>query len=982
MICRPGPFAVRFPRDAAARGRGRAGRPVSVRGPLRRVEARMGRESRFPATKAVLIPLGRSLQRNSAAPDYFASPRAVVAAVAEPAGTGDLYLKDRLYLGYQEKANLLEVISYNEDAGRFEFQVVTDYRPGGTPRIAYANRTLCVACHQNAAPIFSRAVWDETNANPRVAALLAAQRKDFHGIPVDRGVDVPNAIDDATLRANGFAAYQLLWNDGCGGNDLPAVTCRAGLFAALLQYRLSGQQQFDRADASYRDKVAARVSEAARLQWPGGLAIGNPDLPNRNPVPAEAPVSPPIAARDGAGLVEVAAAFDPLLPRPPLEVWRVAGPDDVARLVIGLADFIAESDVERLDAALIERAQALGAARRTYRAACKVDPARTSHGSQRVEFRCTSSSTRADRGVTLEGRVFVAGESVSRGTIDRLEIDGQPPLRDLDLDAGRIDVRGAQRVAVLTPLSGHVHARGADGNALLRLELRWGDRDGTASLVVLDDFASARNAIDTLVRESLAGKFDGFDALAFRRARLMPALLTRLGAARRGVVLPRRLRHAVRSRRTRRQYGSAAARASNPSPPPRTPASIAIARNAISARNGRHRISCSGMPTKWRPRSGTARRGSTFDSACGAAHLTPAPRPRCRRKSHSADSSSRTPRGAMATRCRASCSRRTKGCKPKRATDGEAKPCCARATKVCARACRTSPPQRRRCARRPTPRPHNARRRSTDNEKGPAWTHSAMRNGPRSGAAAFSFFCSSSWPRCASSGSISSSVSAATLPSTTRATRSTSSTVPRAASTRWAFRTGSGERSRKCARSTSRVPGTSRSDMIFEPGKDASRRHLAAPLPGRGSRVPQLRGLPYQHGAHRKGQGASGRVRDAGEQLRHHEVPEILLRLRSGSTVPQGIRDGGNRPPRCEPRLPRPYGRLSGGDRHHARAGADAGRSLRLDKPAAGVGPGSGGHVQFRQGDLQLSDGHSPGDTRCPRRPTFRRSGTRSRARA
>ena len=54
---------------------------------------------------------------------------------------------------------------------------------------------------------------------------------------------------------------------------------------------------------------------------------------------------------------------------------------------------------------------------------------------------------------------------------------------------------------------------------------------GPRALVVLDDFASARNAIDELARDGLAGKFDGFDALAFRRARLMPAMLGRLGAS-------------------------------------------------------------------------------------------------------------------------------------------------------------------------------------------------------------------------------------------------------------------------------------------------------------------------------------------------------------------------------------------------------------------------------------------------------------------
>ena len=498
---------------------------------LQRIEsrARSASDSRGRPVKAVLVPLGRSLQRNSAAPEFFAYPRIVVAVDSEPAGAGDPYLKDRLYLGYQEKADLIEVISYNEDAGRFEFQVVSDYRRGGIPRIVYANRTLCLACHQNAAPIFSRAVWDETNANPRVAALLASARKDFHGIPVDRGIDVPNAIDDATLRANRFAVNQLLWQQGCGGNDEPAVTCRAGLFAAVLQYRLSGQQHFDRADPSYRDNVAARMTSVARRQWPGGLALGNPDLPNRNPLAGETAMSPVIAVREAANLADVGAAFDPLLPRPPLEVWRFAGQDDVARLVAGLSDFIAAPDVERLDAALRKRAESSGTARRTYRGICKIHTAPAAGSGQRVEFRCASSPTAVDRGVALEGRLIVAGTSVSRGTIDRVEFDGQSPLRDLDLDARRIDARGTQRVAVLAPMRGSVRARGADGNAVERMELRWSGSEGAATFVVVDDFAAARRAIGDLARDALAGKFDGFEAQPLRRARLMPALFGRLG---------------------------------------------------------------------------------------------------------------------------------------------------------------------------------------------------------------------------------------------------------------------------------------------------------------------------------------------------------------------------------------------------------------------------------------------------------------------
>ena len=74
--------------------------------------------------------MGRSLQRNAASPDFFKFPRAVVVAEATPVsipGKPLIVLKDRLFLGYQPQAEAIEVISYNEMAGRFEFQVVENY---------------------------------------------------------------------------------------------------------------------------------------------------------------------------------------------------------------------------------------------------------------------------------------------------------------------------------------------------------------------------------------------------------------------------------------------------------------------------------------------------------------------------------------------------------------------------------------------------------------------------------------------------------------------------------------------------------------------------------------------------------------------------------------------------------------------------------------------------------------------------------------
>jgi hypothetical protein len=125
-------------------------------------------------------------------------------------------------------------------------------------------------------PIFSRAVWDETNANPAVAKLLAAERRQFYGIPVDRGIDVPNAIDDAKLRANRFAVDQLLWKEGCGAPDGVAVACRAGLFAAVLRYRLSGQLSPAGADPSYGTKVVGPLLAVAQV---GGRAALRSAIP-------------------------------------------------------------------------------------------------------------------------------------------------------------------------------------------------------------------------------------------------------------------------------------------------------------------------------------------------------------------------------------------------------------------------------------------------------------------------------------------------------------------------------------------------------------------------------------------------------------------------------------------------------------------------------------------------------------------------------
>ncbi len=332
---------------------------------VQRLEARAGCAPRERCAKQVLIPLGRSLQRVAAAPEFFRYPRVVTAIDAESERGGGLLLKDRIYLGYQEQAGLIEVISYNEAAGRFEFQVVRDYRPGGSPRVIYARRAVCAACHQNLAPLFSRPLWEETNANERVAARLARERREFHGVTVRRGIDLPDAIDAATDRANWLGVWQRLWSEGCGADDADGARCRAAAFTLALQSRLTGERAYD--DRS--PHVARRPAGALYTRVGCALAWRAGDPQPRYPEPRSAPVA---AGREpaGAALSHISAQFEPLAPRPPLEVWTNDRADTVSRFVSGLAGLIAAADVRALDAHLARHAGQ--AQRRRYEAPCEI----------------------------------------------------------------------------------------------------------------------------------------------------------------------------------------------------------------------------------------------------------------------------------------------------------------------------------------------------------------------------------------------------------------------------------------------------------------------------------------------------------------------------------------------------------------------------------------------------------------------------------
>ena len=481
------------------------------------------------STKQVLIPLGRSLQRHAAAPDYFEFPRVVVGVDTEPDRPGLVLLKDRLFLGYQEKARIIEVISYNELAGRFEFQVVRDYGPGMTPKVFYARRTICRSCHQNGGPIFPEAAWDETNSNPKIATRLWDRQRSYYGISLNRMTDVPFAIDSATDRANLISVYQLLWRQGCGDEDPGSVDCRAAAFTAMLQYRLSGRSHFDDQSSRYRARLRSVSERNWQARWPGGLKIPNPDIPNRDPISTHARVSP---------------HHDPLTLRPPLEIWSIHEPGSVDRTIKGLSDWITTQEIRKLDESLSDREQQFHRSRQVLIGNCELESKPLSDASYRMSFNCRPRFEGDDGGFGMEGRAYVGAEKIADGVIDSLYlIDGSifPTLalsgEEVENDGGHATMRFRLQQR-RTGLS----ARLPDGRALQEIVLRWPNVASTSTggstipaqtsitaeavMSVVDDFAPVHAAIAELAARADRNPFspEPFDA-----TRTMRALFAQLG---------------------------------------------------------------------------------------------------------------------------------------------------------------------------------------------------------------------------------------------------------------------------------------------------------------------------------------------------------------------------------------------------------------------------------------------------------------------
>lgn len=305
----------------------------------------------------LMIPDGRSLLKGQANQHL---PRILLAPDFQeentPVGLGKV-TPGQLFIGFVEAANEIEVISYNEAAGRFEYQLVQDYCEGCIPKIVYAKRAICLTCHQGGTPVFSQRPWNETNGQLAIAHAIKEARKganDYWNAPIQQTLATPERFDELTDIGNFFVASQRVWLDGCGeaGNE-----CRRQLLSLALRY----------ADQPGQFNIESEHVKKLKTLWANsfpeeGIIVPESDLNNRDPSGKTnnftdwlyETFTPDISFGEGAKNNEDLSAFEKLPPlSPSLDPLTIRKPkkvlfnDDVDG-IFGLARFFSDADIKTL----------------------------------------------------------------------------------------------------------------------------------------------------------------------------------------------------------------------------------------------------------------------------------------------------------------------------------------------------------------------------------------------------------------------------------------------------------------------------------------------------------------------------------------------------------------------------------------------------------------------------------------------------------
>jgi hypothetical protein len=267
---------------------------------------KLNRHSTFFAS---VVPFGRSLQKMAAYPQSLKYPRVLV-ATSELSKSMNTHFRGRLFIAYVEATRKLEVISFNPMMGRYEFQIVDNFYPGGKAEARYVPRSLCLRCHQGGTPIFAGGEWLETTAfNPELQKLSEAAigGKEYFGIPITRddasskyeAIPRPEHFEDMVRFGALLVGYQKAWQEICSLTR-HRVQCKKKLIKWMLVTNLFDKLSLEPDLELLRGFVSVLGS--------GTIDLPSEKLPDHNPIV------------DGKLSYHMPPEMDPSLPREPMQI--------------------------------------------------------------------------------------------------------------------------------------------------------------------------------------------------------------------------------------------------------------------------------------------------------------------------------------------------------------------------------------------------------------------------------------------------------------------------------------------------------------------------------------------------------------------------------------------------------------------------------------------------------------------------------------
>jgi len=470
---------------------------------------------------SVMIPRGRSLQRAAAKPDYYQFPRIVIALDREP--DRPLLVKNRLFLGYQEKAQSIEVISYNEQAGRFEFQIVEDYGPGKTPRVHYASRSICMSCHQNAATIFPRPLWRETNFNSEIAARIGEFHDRYHGIETNAQAGDSGRFDLATDQASLLSAYQQVWQTGCDVSASADINraCRAALFLAALEHSLATVPRPLFQSLGIETSLQQLLEQNWERRWPAGMRVASADIDDRR-----APLN--------NGIDALPAQLDPISLRAPRTYWSYQSA--TFRSIKGLAEeFLLRQDILRLGDQLYQLASQQRLPHENYVGECHIELPESGSDNQWININCQFSNAAETRHIDVNGEFYLQANGRIKKELSWLLLSTETRSAKVEV-SGSLDRTGKRylQISLLKPFK-PLPARLWDNQVISNFVLRIppGDNNSIiaeASFRLSDDLSLVQNGIAEMLSDAATGQSALFDRAPIQGMELMRVLLGKLGA--------------------------------------------------------------------------------------------------------------------------------------------------------------------------------------------------------------------------------------------------------------------------------------------------------------------------------------------------------------------------------------------------------------------------------------------------------------------